>query len=110
MIQYALLKRKSTSGFLFRTIISKLSGCQSEKMRIAHVTAIFPPITLVDELLVKPGNVDDLAEKIQMLLDDPQQRQEMGDRGRAKMEEKHAGPKITSRLVSLRGGADQCDR
>jgi hypothetical protein len=34
-------------------------------MQIAHVTATFPPITLVDELLVKPGNVDDLAEKIQ---------------------------------------------
>lgn len=54
-----------------------------------------------DGLLVRPGDVDDLAEKIQMLLDDPQRRREMGERGRAKVEEKYAWPKIIPRLVQV---------
>ncbi|MGA9349015.1 MAG: glycosyltransferase family 4 protein [Anaerolineae bacterium] len=54
-----------------------------------------------DGLLVRPGDVDDLAKKIQMLLDDPQQRREMGERGRAKVEAKYAWPKIIPRLVRV---------
>jgi len=54
-----------------------------------------------DGLLVRPGDVDDLAEKIRMLLDDPQRRREMGERGRAKVEEKYAWPKIIPKLVSV---------
>lgn len=54
-----------------------------------------------DGLLVRPGDIDDLAEKTQMLLDDPQRRREMGERGRDKVEEKYAWPKIIPRLVQV---------
>ena len=54
-----------------------------------------------DGLLVRPGDVSDLAEKIQTLLDDPQRRQAMGQRGRAKVEQKYAWPKIIPRLVRV---------
>lgn len=54
-----------------------------------------------DGLLVQPGNVRDLAEKISMLLDHPQRRQEMGARGRAKVEEKYAWPVIIPRLLRV---------
>jgi glycosyltransferase involved in cell wall biosynthesis len=54
-----------------------------------------------DGLLVQPGNVHDLAEKISMLLDHPQRRQEMGARGRAKVEEKYAWPVIIPQLVRV---------
>jgi glycosyltransferase involved in cell wall biosynthesis len=54
-----------------------------------------------DGLLVRPGDAEDLAEKIQMLLDAPQRRREMGERGRDKVEEKYAWPKIIPRLVRV---------
>jgi glycosyltransferase involved in cell wall biosynthesis len=43
-----------------------------------------------DGLLVQPGSVADLAEKVQRLLHDPSLRQEMGERGRAKVEAAYA--------------------
>lgn len=54
-----------------------------------------------DGLLVRPGDVDDLVRKIQILLDAPQRRQEMGEQGRTKVEEKYVWPKITPRLVQV---------
>nr|MBC7245835.1 glycosyltransferase family 4 protein [Chloroflexota bacterium] len=54
-----------------------------------------------DGLLVQPGDAHELAEKISMLLDDPRRRQEMGERGRAKVVEKYAWPKIIPRLVRV---------
>jgi glycosyltransferase involved in cell wall biosynthesis len=54
-----------------------------------------------DGLLVGPGDVADLAKKMQMLLDDPQRRREMGERGRAKVEAKYAWSKIIPRLVQV---------
>ncbi|MGQ9494146.1 MAG: glycosyltransferase family 4 protein, partial [Anaerolineae bacterium] len=54
-----------------------------------------------DGLLVRPGDVHDLAEKMQTLLDDPQRRREMGKRGRVKVEEKYAWKKIIPRLVRV---------
>jgi glycosyltransferase involved in cell wall biosynthesis len=51
-----------------------------------------------DGLLVEPGNVADLAAKIQQLIDDPQRRQEMGKRGRAKVERKYAWNAIGTKL------------
>lgn len=54
-----------------------------------------------DGFLVQPGDVLDLAEKIQTLLEDPQRCQEMGKRGRAKVEEKYAWRKIVPRLVQV---------
>ncbi|MCP4536825.1 MAG: glycosyltransferase family 4 protein [Chloroflexi bacterium] len=54
-----------------------------------------------DGLLVKAGDVNDLVEKIQTLLSSPQRRREMGERGRAKVEEKYAWPKILPRLVQV---------
>jgi glycosyltransferase involved in cell wall biosynthesis len=39
-----------------------------------------------------------------MLLDDPQRRREMGERGRDKVEEKYAWPKIIPRLVRVYEG------
>lgn len=55
----------------------------------------------VDGLLAKPGDVHDLAEKMRMLLDDPSKRQEMGKRGRAKVEKQYAWPVIIPRLVRV---------
>ena len=54
-----------------------------------------------DGLLAKPGDIADLKEKIQTLIDNPQLRQEMGQRGRAKVEEKYAWPKIGEKLESF---------
>jgi glycosyltransferase involved in cell wall biosynthesis len=54
-----------------------------------------------DGLLARTGDVNDLAEKIQMLLDDPQRRREMGERGRAKVEAKYGWPRIIPRLVRV---------
>lgn len=51
-----------------------------------------------DGLLIEPGNIADLAAKIQQLLDDPQRRQEMGRRGRAKVERQYAWNAIGARL------------
>jgi glycosyltransferase involved in cell wall biosynthesis len=50
-----------------------------------------------DGLLVRPEDVDDLAEKIEVLLDSPR-REEMGRRGRAKVEEKYAWRRIVPKL------------
>jgi glycosyltransferase involved in cell wall biosynthesis len=54
-----------------------------------------------DGLLVQPGDVPDLAAKMQALLDDAQRRHEMGQRGCAKVEERYAWPKIIPRLVQV---------
>jgi glycosyltransferase involved in cell wall biosynthesis len=54
-----------------------------------------------DGLLVEPGNVADLAAKIQQLLDDPQRRQEMGNRGRAKVERKYSWDAIGAKLEQV---------
>jgi len=54
-----------------------------------------------DGLLAKPGDGDDLVDKIQVLLGDPQRRQEMGEKGRAKVEAKHAWSRIIPKLVRL---------
>jgi glycosyltransferase involved in cell wall biosynthesis len=46
--------------------------------------------TVVDGLtglLCEPGNADDLAAKIEILLDDPALRQRMGEAGRKRFEE-----------------------
>lgn len=51
-----------------------------------------------DGLLARPGDVYDLAEKIQALLSDSTRRREMGERGRAKVETKYAWPKVIERL------------
>jgi glycosyltransferase involved in cell wall biosynthesis len=57
----------------------------------------------VDGLLFKPGDVRDLAERIDTLLADPQRRQRMGERGRVKVEEKYAWPRVIPRLVKTYG-------
>ncbi len=54
-----------------------------------------------DGLLARPGDVADLAAKIQALLDDPDRRREMGGRGRTKVEERYAWPRIIPRLVQV---------
>jgi glycosyltransferase involved in cell wall biosynthesis len=51
-----------------------------------------------DGLLVTPGDMTDLAEKIHILLDSPQRRKTMGERGRMKVEEKYTWPKVVERL------------
>jgi glycosyltransferase involved in cell wall biosynthesis len=57
-----------------------------------------------DGLLVSPGNADELAAKLRLLLDDAPQRQEMGVRGRARVEERYAWPVIIRRLERLYEG------
>lgn len=54
-----------------------------------------------DGLLARPGDMDDLVEKMRALLDDPQQRRRMGLRGRAKVEEQYAWPRVVSRLLEV---------
>ena len=54
-----------------------------------------------DGLLVCPGSADELAAKLQLLLDDDPRRWEMGVRGRARVEECYAWPVIIRRLERL---------
>jgi glycosyltransferase involved in cell wall biosynthesis len=54
-----------------------------------------------DGLLVPPSDINALAEKIQYLLDNPHLRQEMGRRGRVKVEAKYAWPGIAARLIRM---------
>lgn len=54
-----------------------------------------------DGLLATPAHAADLAQKIETLLRDPERCRDMGQRGRAKVEEKYAWPKIIPQLVQL---------
>ena len=54
-----------------------------------------------DGLLVRPGDVQDLAEKIEWLLGDAPRRKAMGGQGRAKVEQRYAWSKIIPRLVEI---------
>jgi glycosyltransferase involved in cell wall biosynthesis len=54
-----------------------------------------------DGLLVQPGDVSDLKDKLQELLRDRGRRQEMGERGRAKVEQEYAWSRIIPRLVEM---------
>ncbi len=54
-----------------------------------------------DGLLARPGDMDDLLEKVGALLDDPQRRRMMGLRGRAKVEEQYTWPRIVHRLLEV---------
>ena len=54
-----------------------------------------------DGLLAKPGDATDLAEKIQMLLDDPQRRREIGARGLAKVEASYSWEQSVARLEAI---------
>ena len=54
-----------------------------------------------DRLLVGPGDVDDLAQKIRMLLADSGRAREMGVRGREKVETKYAWAAIVPRLAHV---------
>jgi len=54
-----------------------------------------------DGLLVRAGDVDELAEKICYLVDDRQLRCEMGWRGRAKVEAEYAWHRVIPRLMQL---------
>lgn len=55
----------------------------------------------MDGLLARPGDMDDLLEKMRALLDDPQRRRMMGLQGRAKVEERYAWPRIVLRLLEV---------
>jgi len=52
-----------------------------------------------DGLLARPGDMDDLVEKMRALLEDPQRRAQMGRQGRARVEAEYAWPRIIPRLV-----------
>ncbi len=54
-----------------------------------------------DGCLVQPGDADELAGSMQRLLDDPSLRQEMGRRGRIKVESKYAWPRVTDQLEQI---------
>src|SRR5205807_6236063 len=58
------------------------------------------PFTVKDGqtgLLFEPGNPDDLARKIEMLIDDPELRQQLGLAGRQRFEDHYAWPVIIER-------------
>ncbi|MBO9370914.1 MAG: glycosyltransferase family 4 protein [Chloroflexi bacterium] len=52
-----------------------------------------------DGLLARPGDMNDLVEKMRALLEDPQRRAQMGRQGRARVEAEYAWPRIIPRLV-----------
>jgi len=52
-----------------------------------------------DGLLARPGDMDDLVEKMRALLEDPSRRAQMGRQGRARVEAEYAWPRIIPRLV-----------
>ena len=52
-------------------------------------------------LLVEPGDSEQLAQEIMILLQDPELAEELGRRGRSLVEEKFAWPLITSQVVDL---------
>jgi glycosyltransferase involved in cell wall biosynthesis len=54
-----------------------------------------------DGFLVKPGDVDDLARKIQTSLDDPERRHVMGIYGREKVVTKYAWSKVVDQLEDI---------
>jgi len=54
-----------------------------------------------DGFLVQPGDVDDLTEKIHRLLGNVRLNEEMGQRGRIKVEEKYSWPIVVDRLESI---------
>lgn len=54
-----------------------------------------------DGLLARPGDMDDLVEKMRALLDDPNRGRQMGLRGRAKVEVQYAWPRVVSRLLDV---------
>jgi glycosyltransferase involved in cell wall biosynthesis len=54
-----------------------------------------------DGLLIEPRDVDGLAEKVRELLGNRRLREEMGKRGRSKVEQKYAWPRIIPRLVEV---------
>jgi glycosyltransferase involved in cell wall biosynthesis len=64
----------------------------------------------VDGMLVRPGDASDLAAKVQMLLDNPQQQHEMGERGRNKVDSTYDWPKIIPRLVQVYEQVLGCER
>lgn len=58
------------------------------------------PFTVLDGctgLLCEPGNADDLAHKIELLLDDPTLRARLGENGRRRFEEHYAWEQIIDR-------------
>jgi glycosyltransferase involved in cell wall biosynthesis len=54
-----------------------------------------------DGLLTPPGDARALADAIRFLAENPDQRKEMGNRGRAKVEARYAWPKILPHLIRL---------
>jgi glycosyltransferase involved in cell wall biosynthesis len=54
-----------------------------------------------DGLLAKPGDAANLVEKIQVLLDNPHRRREMGARGRAKVEAGYSWEQNATRLEAI---------
>ena len=55
----------------------------------------------VNGLLVKPGDTEDLAEKICNILDNPELAREMGKRGRKMVERNHTPEKHLKRLIEI---------
>ncbi|NIS82966.1 MAG: glycosyltransferase [Anaerolineales bacterium] len=55
----------------------------------------------VDGMLIRPGDIGDLVNKIQMIIDDPGLKQYMGQQGRLKVEEKFSWPKVVDRLEAI---------
>jgi glycosyltransferase involved in cell wall biosynthesis len=55
----------------------------------------------VDGLLLQPGNIPELTDKIDQLLRDPERRREMGMRGRQKVEAKYAWSVIIPNLTQV---------
>lgn len=54
-----------------------------------------------DGLLARPGDADDLAAKVEALLDNPGRRERMGERGRAKVETRYSWQQLGRQLAEI---------
>jgi glycosyltransferase involved in cell wall biosynthesis len=96
-----LVLPSTTLGEAFGVVLLEAMACAK-----AVVASHLPGVRAVvsdgeDGLLAHPGDPDDLAAKIQALLEDPARRRAMGARGRAKVEARYAWPAILPRLVAV---------
>ncbi len=55
----------------------------------------------VTGLLTRPGDIDDLVDKLHAILDEPERRAEMGYRARAKIEQTYTWPQAAKKLEEL---------
>jgi glycosyltransferase involved in cell wall biosynthesis len=96
-----LVLPSTTMGEAFGVVLLEAMACGKPV-----IASNLPGVrTVVDNghngLLARPGDVADLAQKLQRLLADADERLAMGARGRKKVEQKYDWPRIVPRLEAV---------